>query len=100
MALNTLTSEHRDLRKITIWVPGCLRPIDQMVREVEAARPGMRWRDLDSLLVQLWESRSIPSKISGDGLKEGKEEAYDWATYLLPETMNRGTVDKSMGLSQ
>ena len=89
MALETITSEHRDLRKITIeppfrddWVEDPLTAQAQL----NVAKPGVRWSDADRLLVQLSETWSIrpevPLLMSGRGMK--------WAEYLLPEVTKRG----------
>lgn len=65
MMLETITSNHQDLRQISIHVPFTpdstrdLRPIEQ----VEVANPGMLWLDLDRLLVQIWELHSIHSTV-------------------------------------
>ena len=44
--------------------------------------------DLDRLLVQFWDSRSIRPKVVTE--KKGKR---DWAGYLLPEITKRGIID-------
>ena len=81
--LQTIKPEHRDLRKVTIHLPHP-RSSEEMVGEVETAKPGMRWSDLDRLLVRLDKSRSTSSEVTFDGAQE-----EDWARYLLPETMKR-----------
>ena len=50
---------------------------------------GMRWSNLDSLLVQLWESRSIRSKVVCSQAKDGAE---DWLGCLFPEMTKRGFI--------
>lgn len=61
--------------------------------EGEQARP--LWLDLDPLLVQFWESRSIRTKIVHPPHDpDDEEEGVDnWPEYLLPESMRRGIID-------
>ena len=66
LALRTITPKHRDLRQISIQAP-----YDATVRASSSAIVGRilgeqicgSWSDLDSLLVQLWEVRSIRSTV-------------------------------------
>ena len=93
--LQTITPEHWGLQQISIRIPYAPTGDEEKretIERIETAKPGMRWSDLDRLLVQLWESRLIRPKIvyppAMDGIK-----AKDWASYLLPETTRRGTID-------
>ena len=53
-----------------------------------------QWSDLDRLLVQIWESRSIrPKVILAANIWEGKEDAGTCVGYLLPEVTKRGIID-------
>lgn len=53
-----------------------------------------QWSELDRVLVQSWESRSIrPKVIYTDQEKEGKERMRDWMGRLLPEMTERGMID-------
>lgn len=55
------------------------------------ANPGMRWPDLDRLLVQIWESHSIRTRVVQSGtVTEGAE---DWVEHLMPESVKRRIVD-------
>ena len=93
-ALNTITSEHRDLKQISVQVP---YPSDEghrrrsIIERAEAEGRGRRWSDLDSLLVGFWESRSVSSKIVCPWTRD-RTRAKDWAVYLLPETTKRGII--------
>jgi hypothetical protein len=88
MMLNTITPDHRDLRSFSIHTPGISDCVgEQFVKEVEAARPGMQWPDLDRLLVEFWESRSIPSRVMVYGLSD--EQVMEEQRYLLPETTKK-----------
>ena len=66
MALQTVTSKHRDLWRISIHVPYdyTLNSPGANVRQgLEEVMYG-QWLDLDRLLVQFWKSRSIRRKIT------------------------------------
>ena len=97
MALETIILKHRDLRKISIqFVYGYDRPTDvdpNLIQLNEATKPGIRWSDLDSLLVQLFESRSIQPRIACPRLNITTQTLEDLARYLLPETAMRGTME-------
>ena len=79
-------------QQISIYIPIGLECV--AVRETELAieNAGMRWPDLNNLLVEFWESRSIRVKIACT-LRErpGVERTMrDWAEYLLPRLGERG----------
>jgi len=61
------------------------------LREVEEHTLG-QWLELDRLLVQFWESCSIPPMILFWALSRG-EPARDLMGRLLPETTGGGTVN-------
>ena len=95
-ALQTVTSEHRDLQGISIHVsyqytlggPGA--NIRQDLGEVTYGQ----WLDLDRLLVQFWESRSIRPKITyNHRSQDERREAIDCVSCLLPEITKRGIID-------
>ena len=94
MALQTITPEHQDLRRISIHIPFYLTNGTGAGQTVgEAAR--REWLDLDRLLVQLWESRSIRPRVGYKGLGQRmKQQTTDyWVGCLLPEITRRGIVD-------
>jgi hypothetical protein len=70
-------------------------PLIEKLRRVE---PGMRWSDLDRLLVQLWKAYSIHPKVVCPRSRNISKRVKDWARYLLPETAERGTVELVEGL--
>ena len=95
VALETITSQHRDLRKISfylLYILGDLTFGEMDIEEhVEKPNRGMKWSDLDRLLVKLHESREIRTtvvcheskiRVGVKGIKE-----------LLPEMMKRAAVD-------
>lgn len=95
MMLETITSGHRDLRQISIhipYAPDYNRDL-RLIEQVSAAKPGMRWSDLDRLLVQLWESHSIKSKVVCPRSRNRTMRVEDWTKYLLPGIADRGIVE-------
>ena len=96
MTLKTVTSKHRNLQRISIHVPYDFTLVDacahvgQTVREV-ISRP---WLDLDRLLVQFWELRSIrPKVILAPKRWMGKQEVEYCVGCLLPEITKRGIIN-------
>jgi len=92
MALRTITPNHRDLRQISIsaYHLAILLAICDG-REVEERAVG-QWLELDRLLVQLWESYSIPLTILLWTPYKG-ETARELLGLLLPETTGGGRID-------
>lgn len=95
MMLETITSNHRDLRQITIHIPynSDYNSDPNLIKEVEAAKPGTRWSDLDRLLVQLLEFHSIVSKIVCLRTEDGTMRVGDRTNHLLPRAVERGAVE-------
>jgi len=96
MALQTVTSKHRDFQQITIRTPyRYFLPTREPEDLREAAREeGYRqWMDLDSLLVQLSESRAIRTKVwhSAED-SETISEKCEPVESLLPKIAERGTI--------
>ena len=95
MALQTITPEHRDLRQISIYMPYYLTfsnigtDIRQSIGEVVSSQ----WSDLDRLLVQFWQLRSIRPKLGSVGLAEKGQNTEYCIECLLPEISKRGIVD-------
>jgi hypothetical protein len=90
-ALQTITPEHRDLRQLMIHIPRNLTVVGFVANCEEAVgeQAHGQWLDLDRLLVQFWESRSIRPKVvytAGLGMRNFVES-------LLPEIIKRGVVD-------
>jgi hypothetical protein len=90
-ALHTITSEHRDLREISIRLPYCLT-LDRAstIRQAIAGAGSDLWLNLDCLLVQFWESHSIRPMIvytANTGITRDHIEC------LLPEITKRGVID-------
>ena len=94
LALQTIASKHRDLGRISIDVPAYLTCIHvgPDIRQTVGEGIFGQWTDLDSLLVHLWESRSIrPSVIRT--WRWGNGDVGDCVGCLLPEMVRRGVVD-------
>jgi hypothetical protein len=70
MALQTITPKHRDLRQITICLPHSFTFAVDLgnVREAIGEEDFEQWLDLDRLLVELWELRSIRPKVLAQGM--------------------------------
>ena len=95
LALRTITPGHRDLRQICIHLPydRVLISPGVIVRQIIERAVCDQWLALDHVLVQLWGSHSIRSKITyitSRTEREGIDESMEW---LLPETMKRGIID-------
>jgi len=88
--LRTITPKHQDLRQITIYVhfDSTLTSTDADVRQTVGERFVGEWSDLDRLLVQLWESRSIPLKVISRTPNE-EQGTRDCVLCLLPEITKR-----------
>jgi hypothetical protein len=95
MALHTITSKHRDLQQIVIMVPYHISIVgadSNAGKAIGEANFG-QWLDLDRLLVQLWESRSVrPKIICVAHVKEGRY-VKDCVGRLLPEITGGGIID-------
>ena len=100
MALQTITSKHRDLQQITIHAPyhRCpSTPESKTPRKAAGEDRYRQWMDLDSLLVQLLESRAIRTKVMHDaGNSERKSEMCEYMGSLLPKTAERYNPTRCM----
>lgn len=96
MLLQAIIPEHQDLQHISIYIPGYkvppLRP-GVKVRQTAGEKVYWQWLDLDRVLVQLWESRSIRPRVVC-----GWEAEYEQGTKrsigcLLPVAAGGGMID-------
>ena len=96
VALRTITPRHRDLRQISIHVPyyySSLISIGGDVRQFIGETGCQQWSDLDRILVQSWESRSIrPSVICATSTGDGKDVTSCIGS-LMPEVTRMGIID-------
>ena len=72
-------------------LPGGGRHCRTIIERRKMLRHGMRWSDLDSLLVQFRESRSICLRVVCPWTSGGSR-ARDWAVYLLLEATKREVI--------
>jgi len=91
--LQTITSEHRYLQKITIHPPHGFSRIDASADVRQTITTYREWLDLDRHLVQLWESHSIRPKIFSSAPVTGKKRMSECMGCLLPEATKRGIID-------
>ena len=95
MSLRTLTRHHRNFHQLSIAAPDAFdRPFPLAFRIESQIRTAVRmeWLSLDSILVQLHESRSIRPKVIRSGWVD-KEEGRNRIAYLLPEVVTREIFD-------
>ena len=85
MALRTITSKHRDLQQISIYVPSR----STSTRDQETV--SRQWMDLDRLLVQVWESHAIRTKVICGAAE--KKVMCGYIGSLLPEITKRGIIE-------
>ena len=93
--LRTITHKHQDLQQISIHLPPLIIPtrFGANTRQTIGEAIYGQWFDLDCLLVQFWESRSIrPRVICATRMRE-EWEVRDFLGCLLPETTKRGIID-------
>ena len=84
LTLQTIGQEHRDLRRISIFMPlySTLIPIGKGTLE--------QWLDLDRTLVNLWESHSISLRVLRPG---GQVRTAECIGPLLLEMTRRGRIE-------
>jgi len=86
MALQTITSEHRDLQQILIYAP--FNPASIGDQWIDG-----QWMNLGRLLVQLWESNATRTKVIYSAAREENKTVCEYLGGLLPEMTERGVVD-------
>ncbi|KAF9644799.1 hypothetical protein BDM02DRAFT_841941 [Thelephora ganbajun] len=91
MALQTISPRHQDLRQISIHACHdlALATIDANMMQSF----GGQWLDLDRLLVQLWESRSIQTKLMHVTPVQETQDMGEQVGRWLPEATERGIID-------
>ena len=91
VGLRTITSAHKDLREVSIIIPFLATPIDRYFGEGTYRQ----WTDLDRVLIQLWQSYSVRTKLvyAARGGPEAGERVCEFIRNLLPETMKGGAID-------
>ena len=97
--LRTIPLEHRDLRRISICGPyhsinfRRTAGIGQSIGEAIPEMIRQQWSELDSLLVQFWESHSIRPRVAWGSSAWNRQDQMDVIEYLLPEAARREIVD-------
>jgi hypothetical protein len=93
--LETITYDHRDFQKISMYIPTYFEFIAPRGLEVHEENDGLGWLDLDKLLFEFWESRSVRVRIACTlPDRPGAERTMrDWAECLLPRLAERGVID-------
>jgi len=92
-ALQTIQPEHQALRQISIHAPYHLTNAGTHVKETVGEQIFQQWLDLDRLLVQFWEARSIRPKVVAVTPHKEKQDVRNCIGYLLPDTAIRGIID-------
>ena len=99
IALRTITSDHRNLRQITISVPEmtyglALTCVDLATVRNALGEVGYRhWLELDHVLAQLWESHSIRPKVLHFVPPKDEIGPKSCVDMVLPEVTRRGIAD-------
>ncbi|KAF9645259.1 hypothetical protein BDM02DRAFT_3120480, partial [Thelephora ganbajun] len=91
IALQTISPRHRDLQQISIHA--CH---DLALAAVDADTTqafGGQWSDLDHLLVQLWDSRSIRTKVMPATPTQERQGMGEHVRHWLPKATKRGIID-------
>ena len=95
MALHTIVPEHRDLQQITICLPydpnlsGAGADVGRIAGDLILGQ----WLELDHLLAQLWESRSMRPKILYFAPRGMEKDVTDCVRCLLPGITEGGIID-------
>jgi len=95
-ALETITPGHRDLQEISIHMPynAALDRDGVDIRQMIGETVYGQWLDVDRLLVQFWDSRSIRPRVMDSLMENRKSGMGDWLSGdLLPEITGRGIID-------
>ena len=96
IALRTITPKHQDLRKISILPANYATMVMYgagVMQIVEEEGFIGQWLELDRLLVQVWESRSISLEVLYKVMPRDGESMRNLMKGLLPEATGRGMVD-------
>lgn len=103
-SLRAVTHDHRDLQQITITIPYVLYHLDPQfvdgVRFMHTDGEAMyqRWLELDRVLAQMRESRSVRLKVLYNSPSTMERRARGCVEELLPEVTTRGTVKVVKGV--
>ena len=94
--LQTISPRYRSLQQISIYVPqewgSAVQEGSATVWDITTENPGTKWLDLDRLLVQFWESRSIRPMLVCPLTEYYTRESRDWCRHLFPELTRKRIV--------
>ena len=94
MALRTITLKTQDLEGILISMTDTkILGVRLSPGETVGEKGRREWLNLDLLLVRVWESHSVRSRVAWEKMEKqepGVKEAIGW---LLPEVTKRGILD-------
>ena len=96
LALRTITPNHRDLGRISIFVyfDSTLTSVSADVRQNFGEQIFGQWLELDRVLAKLWESHSIrPMILYHTRPQKEKEEMRECMRCLFPEITGRGVIE-------
>ena len=95
MTLQSIPSKHRDLQQISISVPHdfALINVGANIGQIIGEAVYREWLDLDRLLAQFWESRSIRPKLIRTAQEKRKRNMRYCIGCLLPEITKSGIID-------
>ena len=99
MELQSITPKHQDLQQISIHLPGRMIPssADTDTRERMGETIYGQWLDIDRILVQFWELRSIRPRVVCL-IATGAEPAVGhFVGSILPEATRSGIIDLLVG---
>jgi hypothetical protein len=91
--LRTITPEHRDLQQISIHntFRYSRRSVPVDAKQLAGEEGYEEWMDLDRALIQLWESRTVRTRLFNAGREGGKMR--ELRRGLLPEVTKRGIIE-------
>ena len=91
MGLETIKSAHKDLREVKIIIPFLSTPIDENFN----GDFYMQWANLDRVLLQLWQSYSVRTKLvyTARNDPEVGERVCEFIGSLLPEAIKGGGTE-------
>lgn len=94
MALGTITSEHRDLEQISIYIPPSLVPQGDPANIARTVGEEVysQWVQLDRSFAKLWESHAIYVRVKYNASKE-KGAARECIENLLPGVAKKGIIE-------
>ena len=92
-ALKTITHHHRDFRQIS-FIMSDVRSLSRVDIGQATSDPAFgQWSELDRLLIEFWDTRSIHLSVSYSTLGEKWRKMDQLVKGLLPEMAKRGLIN-------